>query len=323
MKNLKTLILFSTLLSLQVSFAGWVSSYTDILEKMESTHEVYDSANWYAVMQSRDFDELEKNYGNANLQFIHWGYTDEQIAENNENIKRLTSEVEERKNNDVETEGKITVSRRQAKKIFTYVEESKMVGEGGRDEWKYDPDEVLGLCFGRAIIAHNYSLAKNIAPDSIKKIWVLGDMKKWQFHVATMVRGEKSWYVLDTYVGFVTAKEWMKRMLKDKKKSAKQELMFFVTDATRFGFYDDSTYNSINLFNIADDELDEELHESKEFLNKKIVWTQQELDEKREKKEKKGKEFEEDKYRVDFYRGYFIDFYKEFDKKIERIKPFK
>ncbi len=323
MKNSKTLLLFVTLLSSQISLAGWVSSYNELVSKMEETHETYDSANWYGVLEARNFDELEQNYGNANLQFIQWGYSDEQILENNKNIEDILSHVETRKNENITVEGKYNVSRREAKKLFTYVEDSKMVGVGGSNEWTYDPDEVLGLCFGRAIIAHNYALAKNVAPESIKKIWVLGDMKKWGFHIATMVRGADQWYVLDTYVGFVSATEWMKRMLKDRKKSAKQELMFFVTDATRFGYQDDSSYSAYNLFNINDEDLDEDVHESKKFLKKKIIWTQEELDKKKAKKEAKGKEFKEDKYRVDFYRGYFLDFYKEFDKKKKKIKPFK
>jgi hypothetical protein len=68
---------------------------------------------------------------------------------------------------------------------------------------KYRDSARLGFCFGRAMAVHLLALNSGLQKESIRKIWLVGDLNFgghwWKFHVATAVRGEDGkWYVLDT-----------------------------------------------------------------------------------------------------------------------------
>jgi hypothetical protein len=68
---------------------------------------------------------------------------------------------------------------------------------------KYDPEGILGFCFGRAMAAHLIALRMGLEPGSIRKIFIVGvlkycEKKEWRFHVATIVKGEDGeWYAID------------------------------------------------------------------------------------------------------------------------------
>lgn len=68
---------------------------------------------------------------------------------------------------------------------------------------KYDPTGAIGFCFGRAMATHMHSRVLHLHPDSVKKIFVIGDMRstakpEWRFHVTTIVRGPgNKWYAID------------------------------------------------------------------------------------------------------------------------------
>jgi hypothetical protein len=115
---------------------------------------------------------------------------------------------------------------------------------------KYDPEGRIGFCFGRALAIHLELLRAGIQKESIRKIWVVGELKlgslQWHHHVATMVRAQDGgWWVIDPmYEAPIKATHWMTRMrwifgkwpsLAELPKPEAPQLRFFVTKPERFG----------------------------------------------------------------------------------------
>ena len=126
------------------------------------------------------------------------------------------------------------------------------------------------------------AIIRDVHPESIKKIWIAGDMGVWGHHVATMVYTEKGWIVLDTNIGKgISVNAWIDRYMVYKKKDAPQDIMVFVTQAGRYGPYDTRSYNPIDLFNT----------QSADYNKLK-----------------------------DYYNGYFHDYFEDLDKTVEKIK---
>lgn len=85
---------------------------------------------------------------------------------------------------------------------------------------KYDPSGHLGFCFGRAMNSHLESLRMGVDNASIRKVYVVGQMKAlvgdtvWTFHVATAVKNsEGGWWIIDPFFGkAVSIEKWYARM---------------------------------------------------------------------------------------------------------------
>lgn len=82
----------------------------------------------------------------------------------------------------------------------------------------YDPDGLIGFCFGRAMAAHLGARMMGLAEAGVRKLFIVGDLRQygadrteWRFHVTTLVRGDdRDWYAIDPIVGRVmTAKRWI------------------------------------------------------------------------------------------------------------------
>ena len=71
----------------------------------------------------------------------------------------------------------------------------------------------------------------------------------WGHHVATLVAGkEGGWWAIDPEVGtVVSATEWIK-WLKAEQENLEEPLVFFVSEAERFGPAASSKYNQIDLY---------------------------------------------------------------------------
>ncbi|OFZ79498.1 MAG: hypothetical protein A2583_07715 [Bdellovibrionales bacterium RIFOXYD1_FULL_53_11] len=93
---------------------------------------------------------------------------------------------------------------------------------------KYDPDSIIGFCFGRAMTAQLGARQSGLVAASIAKLFVTGalcskekckkpdDRAEWYFHVTTIVRGaDNTWFAIDPafYVSGknqpLTAAEWI------------------------------------------------------------------------------------------------------------------
>lgn len=105
---------------------------------------------------------------------------------------------------------------------------------------RYDRNGDVGFCFGRAAMVHYLLLKHGIAPERIAKIFVVGRLlyfgRVWEFHVATMVLGEKGqWWVIDNLYDRVQPHfDWMKRVHELDAMSQWPQLRFYVTDPRKF-----------------------------------------------------------------------------------------
>lgn len=84
---------------------------------------------------------------------------------------------------------------------------------------KYDPDGIIGFCFGRSMAAHLIARRMGLRADAIRKMFVVGPLGsggkiEWRFHVTTIVRGENGdWYAIDPIMGSpLTEPAWIQRV---------------------------------------------------------------------------------------------------------------
>ena len=112
---------------------------------------------------------------------------------------------------------------------------------------EYDPRGSIGFCFGRAMTMHIEALRFGLHESSVRKIFVVGDLDNWQFHVATIVKGEnKKWYVLDPFfLRAVTIDTWVKRW---KKKDQKGNMQIYITNAERLSAGSNHVYDFVDFY---------------------------------------------------------------------------
>lgn len=191
--------------------------------------------------KATSLNELESLYGGENLIEIQRLITNDKILSNNKNVKKLLAKpfkVEE-------VPGKNSLVKEVDTNVLYKAMENSDVN---KNHYCYDTKGTIGFCFGRATIAHMEAIVRNVHPDLVKKIWIAGDMGVWGHHVATMVYSEKGWMVLDTNLGrTISAEQWIDYYMP--MKEGKKDIMVFVTQAGRFGPYDNRPYNAVDLFN--------------------------------------------------------------------------
>lgn len=187
-------------------------------------------------------NDLEDGYGSESLFTIQGRLSNNDINLNNNRLSELL-------NNDpfVESNKVTRLDRDQAQTVYDDMMSTPCV----RNDGPYQrPGVEVGYCFGRAITSHMHAIRRGVEPKSMKKIWVVGPMRgDWGHHVAHMIRADDgSWWVIDNVTGLVKVDQWI-AALKGFKDTSK-ELMFFVTEASRFGPQKNFTYNTVNLFNV-------------------------------------------------------------------------
>jgi hypothetical protein len=87
---------------------------------------------------------------------------------------------------------------------------------------KYDPENQIGFCFGRAMAVHLLARRMGLADGSIRKLFMTGCLgsggkTEWRFHVAAMVKGDDgAWHAIETNVAErpLTARQWVEEMRK-------------------------------------------------------------------------------------------------------------
>jgi hypothetical protein len=81
-----------------------------------------------------------------------------------------------------------------------------------------DPSEQIGFCFGRAMAAYLIARKMGLAPASIRKLFIVGDLRsgkdpEWRFHVTTVVRGSDArWYAIDPLFQPIPVLQWIKKV---------------------------------------------------------------------------------------------------------------
>ncbi|MCX5784188.1 MAG: hypothetical protein NTX59_00710 [Elusimicrobia bacterium] len=98
---------------------------------------------------------------------------------------------------------------------------------------KYDPSGVIGFCFGRAMTVHLLARKMGVPNDSIKKLFLVGDMRsgaepEWRFHVTTLVKGPRNgWVAVDPiFEKPLPMLDWIKRVRGTWDKNGKAKLYF-------------------------------------------------------------------------------------------------
>jgi len=226
---------------------------------------------------AKDLDELESLYGNASFIDTQRSLANSKILEINKKTRELLSAP-------LKTDTPEGYTNYATKEELNLIYKDVTNEKVHVNHSCYDPKGVVGFCFGRATIVHMEALIRGMNPDSIRKIWIAGDMEKWGHHVATMIKGVDGWYVLDTNLGrVVRAEEWIDYYKPYKSKKATSDIMVFITRADRFGPESSQNYTGINLFNSNTSHYERSL---------------------------------------DYYRGYFADYFESLDKERKEVKKF-
>lgn len=291
MKKLTLLILFIALSCTTQTRNGNrdIASWNGCFEDMNNlVYRAYHGNNFGSrnLHLATDLNDLKRMYGTESYFNIHSRMSNEEILENNAALRELLNneaDPEDLPNKSLAGSSNLKrAERSQAKTIYDDMRNSPCVSNSG----PYQRADVrVGFCFGRAIIAHMFAILRGFDPRSMKKIWVVGPMGVWGHHVAFMVRGKDgTWWVIDNVTGLVTHEQWMDRMVSNYKVTDR-ELMFFTSEASRFGPRFNYTYNSVNLFNVRNGNYDD---------------------------------FD---YGSDYYKGFFRDFFAYFDQ-LDPIIPF-
>lgn len=121
-------------------------------------------------------------------------------ADVNEQVRGWFYEIQ----NDAKTQTKQGLNALERQALFTYVVNHKVAAVTPENEKKYDPTSQIGYCYGRAMAVHTRARRMGLKPDSIGKLFIVGDLRQgadpeWRFHVTTLVRGSETgeWYAVD------------------------------------------------------------------------------------------------------------------------------
>lgn len=193
---------------------------------------------------AKNLAEAEELYGDESFFSIQGRLSNDEIRKNNTKLRTLLNRKEVIDQPDAAKATRL--SENQASTLYDDMTSTPCV----RNDSPYQqPGVALGYCFGRAIVSHFHALRRGVHPQAMKKIWVVGDMGHWGHHVAYMVRGDEGkWFVIDNVTGLVPHNEWM-NSLKTFQRGDK-EVMFFVTEANRFGPESNRAYTTADLFNV-------------------------------------------------------------------------
>lgn len=213
-------------------------------------------------------DLIEKEWGERSLVEIYQGMSAAEIEAHNRKLERaLTSKAPLVPGEDPKTRTRPSrwapqLKFRQATSLHDQIRTHPVLTYEAIE--KRDPDMQIGFCFGRATACHLEGIRRGLHPRSMRKIWVVGDMKDEQaFHVATMVKAdadelipmnlgnftqydETEWLVLDAnFSQPLPVEMWMSShsLGKDRKPN-----LFFVTQPGRFAAHSTARYNKIDLF---------------------------------------------------------------------------
>lgn len=234
--------------------AAWHSCFEN-LNALVFRKQIEDGTGNVDFHLAGSLDDLEAGYASEGMFSIHGRKSNKDILLNNERVSQLLRDEPFIEDTGVDIdELKVTkLNREQAQTIYNDMVNTPCV----RNDGPYQrADVAIGFCFGRAITSHMHALRRGVDPRAMKKIWVVGPMRgDWGHHVAHMIRSDDgSWWVIDNVTGLVKAEQWI-TSLKGYKNTNK-ELMFFVTQASRFGPRKNYTYNTVNLFNVVDGQYD-------------------------------------------------------------------
>lgn len=117
-----------------------------------------------------------------------------------------------------------TLTQEQLARVLTHVSEHPVASLASLPRYDHQPTGIgnreIGFCFGRAMAVHLTARRMGLFEDSIRKIFLAGDLKngtiRWRFHMATLLKGDDNqYYVVDPIMptigqpGVSTPAVWM------------------------------------------------------------------------------------------------------------------
>jgi hypothetical protein len=111
-----------------------------------------------------------------------------------------------------------SLTGREMQVLYDYVALHRVTCESALK--KYDPQGIMGFCFGRAMALHLAARRMGLSPEGVRKLFIIGKLgaggvTEWRFHVAALVRGDDGeWHALEYNIARApcTIKEWIRAM---------------------------------------------------------------------------------------------------------------
>jgi hypothetical protein len=94
-----------------------------------------------------------------------------------------------------------SLGREERKMLYDWVARHKVAGLS--ELKRYDPKNIMGFCYGRAMAVNLAARRMGLSPESIRKIFAIGRLgtgavTEWRWHVATLVMGDDGlWYAME------------------------------------------------------------------------------------------------------------------------------
>lgn len=249
--------------------SNYLSSFNNIRKQIERA----DSGKSSDLLNyATSFEKLEDIYKNRDFIEIYNSKSAAEIKAHNKLIFSLLK-------NDIETRGKRAgyLNQKEVVTIIDHVKNSR----NEVNKRQYDPSGDEGYCYARAILGHVQAINAGVEPASIKKLWMVGDVIGYPFHVGTMIKAEKGWSIVDSswFPNGATAEKWINQFAGQKRG---KDNMVFIAPGDRFAQNSPIKYNPIDFFNTDGNDYD---------------------------------------VSYDFYRGYFRDFFEDIEKQELRVFP--
>lgn len=138
-----------------------------------------------------------------------------------------------------ETKPQLGLNQEQVQKLKAFLIDHPIAGDKGIEKYS-GKNRTLGFCYGRATLTHVELLRRNLPPTSIRKVFVLGEMKYqsfiWELHIATLAAKKGGgWWVLDGLFDQVyEVQEWYPKIIGLALNQKKPVIRLYLADPVKF-----------------------------------------------------------------------------------------
>jgi len=123
------------------------------------------------------------------------------------------------------------------KMLYDWVARNKVAGLSALT--RYDPKNIMGFCYGRAMAVNLAARRMGLSPESIRKIFAIGRLgtgtvTEWRWHVATLVMGDDGlWYAMEFNLAHepCNVDEWIEKVHAQKDPGRKAKFYISSPDA--------------------------------------------------------------------------------------------
>ena len=115
---MKTYLFIVLIFVNKLSFASWVTTYQELSSDLEQIHRIHEVSTPHEIQEAKNFEELERAYGNVDLKLIYNSSSEDFVTKNNQNILRLLKHDEISEEFEFIDKKKNFLSRSEVKRIF-------------------------------------------------------------------------------------------------------------------------------------------------------------------------------------------------------------